>query len=318
MKKSLIIGSNGQIGTELTKALREVFGPENVITSDITEKKQDPYFYHLDATDKEAVKSVLEIENPDHVYIMAAILSAKAESFPQRAWQINMQILFNLLDLYKEGYFKRLFWPSSIAVFGPLTPKKNTPQFTVTDPDTVYGISKLAGERWVEYYHEKYGLDIRSIRYPGVISWKVLPGGGTTDYAVDMFHYALRGEKYVCYIDKNEKLPMIYIDDAIQATIRLMQAPSEKLSIRSSYNLAGISFTPAQLHEAIQKYMPDFEVEYKPDFRQEIARTWPDSIDDSFARKDWDWKHTFDLDRIVKEMLMNLQEHYYQDVELEL
>ncbi len=314
--KSLIIGSSGQIGTELAKALREKYGYENVITSDIVEKNHPPYFYLADATDKNAVKEIILKEEVEEIYVMAAVLSAKAEQFPGRAWQINMQILFNLLDLFKEGYFKKLFWPSSIAVFGPHTPKHNTPQYTVTDPDSVYGISKLAGERWVEYYFEKYGLDVRSLRYPGVISWKVQPGGGTTDYAIEMFHYALRGEKYVSYIAPDEPLPMIYIDDAIQATLQLMEAPPEHIKVRSSYNLAGISFTPAQLVEAIRKYIPGFQVDYKPDFRQEIAHSWPDSVDDAFARQDWGWQHRFDLEDIVKEMLTNLQQHFYQDHDL--
>jgi nucleoside-diphosphate-sugar epimerase len=314
--KSLIIGSGGQIGTELTKSLREKYGWENVITSDIVEKPGVNFFYRLDATDKHAIAEVLSAEKIDEVYLMAAILSAKAEQFPMHAWQVNMNVLFNLLELFREGKLKKLFWPSSIAVFGPHTPKTRTPQFTVTDPDTVYGISKLAGERWAEYYFEKYGLDIRSIRYPGVISWKVQPGGGTTDYAVEMFHYALRGEKYICYIDSDEMLPMIYIDDAIRATVELMQAPPENIRIRSSYNLAGISFTPSQLYEAIRKYIPGFQVEFKPDFRQEIARTWPGSIDDSAARKDWNWQHRFELDDIVKDMLANLQKHFYQDAEV--
>ncbi len=316
--KALIIGSGGQIGTELAKALRDKYGQENLITSDINENPIEPNFYTVDATDKKAVEKLIVQEQVDEIYLMAAILSAKAEQFPMRAWQINMNILFNLLELFKEGLFKKLFWPSSIAVFGPHTPKIQTPQYTVTDPNSVYGISKLAGERWVEYYFLKHGLDIRSLRYPGVISWKVQPGGGTTDYAIEMFHYALRGEKFVSYINRDEPLPMIYIDDAIKATLQLMDAPSKNLTVRSSYNLAGVSFTPGELAEAIRKYIPEFEVEYRPDFRQKIARSWPDSIDDSYARKDWNWQHEFDLDAIVKEMLTNLQSHFYQDYDLSI
>jgi len=314
--KSLIIGSGGQIGSELTKALREKYGRESVIITDIIDNPKDSFFYQIDATDKGKLKELMERERPDHVFLMAAILSAKAEGFPMRAWNINMDILFNVLELQKEGYFDRLFWPSSIAVFGPHTPKRHTPQYTVTDPNTVYGISKLAGERWVEYYFEKYGSDIRGIRYPGVISWKVQPGGGTTDYAVEMFHYALRGEKYTCYLEPREELPMIYIDDAIRATVELMDAPAERLRIRSAYNLAGISFTPEELAGAIRKYIPGFEVVYKPDFRQKIAETWPDSIDDTYARQDWNWQHRFDLDAMVRDMLVNLQNHFYREAEL--
>ncbi len=317
--KTLIIGANGQIGTELAKKLRETHGLSNIITADIREPRlNDPYFYKLDATSKEAVEQIIEEEQIEEVYLMAAILSAKAEQFPLGAWQINMNVLFNLLEIAKAGKIKKLFWPSSIAVFGPHTPKKMTPQFTVTDPDTVYGISKLAGERWSEYYFEKYGVDVRSVRYPGIISWKTLPGGGTTDYAVDMFHYALRGEKYVCYIDADECLPMMYINDAIHATLSIMEAPSGHLTVRSSYNLAAFSFTPRELAEGIRKFIPGFEVEFKPDFRQEIAATWPDSIDDSMARKDWQWQHRFDLEDMIREMLVNLAEHQYPETELSL
>jgi len=316
--KSVIIGSGGQIGNELTKTLREKYGRENVIATDIVDNPSDIYFHHIDATVKDQLRDLLKSETPDEVYVLAAILSAKAEKDPLRAWQVNMQILFNLLELFREGLFGKLFWPSSIAVFGPHTPKQNTPQYTVTDPDKVYGISKLAGERWVEYYHQRYGLDIRSLRYPGVISWKVSPGGGTTDYAIEMFHYALQDKKYICYLEPDEALPMIYIDDALRATVQLMEAPADKLRVRSSYNLAGVSFTPRELARAIQRFIPGFEVEYQPDFRQQIAATWPDSIDDTFAREDWHWQPRFDLDNIVREMLLNMQQHFYRDAELEL
>ncbi len=315
--KTLIIGANGQIGTELTRKLREKYGLAQVITTDIRESRiDDPYFYQLDATDKEAIEKIIAEEGIEEVYLMAAILSAKAEQFPLRAWQINMNVVFNLLEIARSGKIRKLFWPSSIAVFGPHTPKKNTPQFTVTDPDTVYGISKLAGERWSEYYYEKYGVDVRSIRYPGIISWKTLPGGGTTDYAVEMFHYALRGEKYVCYIAPDERLPMMYIDDAIQATVDIMDAPAESIRIRSSYNLAAFSLTPQELAGGIKRYIPGFHVEFKPDYRQKIAATWPDSIDDTAARKDWNWKPLFNLDEMIRQMLVNLSEHQYPEIEL--
>jgi len=316
--KALVIGSGGQIGNELVRKLREKYGHDQVAGTDIVDNPTDMFFYHSDATDKSQIRDILEKEHPEQVYVLAAILSAKAEKDPVRAWQVNMQILFNVLELFREGLFKQLFWPSSIAVFGPHTPKKNTPQYTITDPNTVYGISKLAGERWVEYYYEHWGTDVRSIRYPGVISWKVQPGGGTTDYAIEMFHYALQGRKYVCYLEPDEELPMMYIDDALRAAVELMEAPADKLRVRSAYNLAGVSFTPAQLAEAIRQYIPGFEVEYQPDFRQKIAETWPDSIDDTYAREDWGWRPEFDLDGMVKEMLVNMQQHFYQDAELHL
>jgi len=316
--KAVIIGSGGQIGSELTKKLRDKYGPEQVIATDIVDNPSDVHFYRLDATDKIGLRQLLDKESPDEVYLLAAILSAKAENDPLRAWNVNTDILLNTLELFRAGAFGKLFWPSSIAVFGPHTPKKNTPQFTVTDPDKVYGISKLAGERWVEYYHNRYGLDIRSLRYPGVISWKVQPGGGTTDYAIEMFHYALQGKKYTCYLEPDEALPMIYIDDALRATMMLMESPSENLRIRSSYNLAGMSFTPKQLADAIRRYIPGFEVTYRPDFRQQIAATWPDSIDDTYAREDWNWQPAFDLDAMVREMLVNMQQHYYHDADMNM
>ncbi len=305
--KSLIVGANGQIGTELTKTLNKLYGKDNVVIADIRENQESQNtFYLLDATDKEAVRRILTEEGIDTVFLMAAILSAKAEEIPMKAWHVNMDALFTALELAREGHIKKLFWPSSIAVFGPHTPKKNTPQFTVTDPDTVYGISKLVGERWAEYYFERYKVDVRSVRYPGIISWKTPPGGGTTDYAVEIFHAALKGKTFVSYIAPDERLPMMYIDDAIDATIRLMQADGEKLRIRSSYNLAGFSVTPAELAAGIRRYIPDFQIEYRPDFREDIAATWPDSIDDSYAREDWNWQHRFDLDEMIREMLTRM------------
>ena len=310
--KKVVVGASGQIGSELTGRLKSLYGYENILSIDIhPPETPDDTFIQLDATQYDQLRDFFLKNEAEEVYVMAAILSAKAEKNPSLSWEINMKILFNFLELAKEKIIRKIFWPSSIAVFGPHTPKKNVPQFTVMDPDTVYGISKLAGERWIEYYHHKYDVDVRSIRYPGILSWKVRPGGGTTDYAIEMFHYALKGETYVCYIDQNEELPMMYIDDAIDATIRLMQTSSDQIHIRSSYNLSAVSFTPKQLEEQIKKYIPDFQVIYKPDFRQEIARSWPDSIDDSYARKDWDWKPAFDLDKMVETMLKSMQENYY-------
>jgi len=317
--KKLIIGAYGQIGSELRVALEKRHGLHSVMAADIRKpESEDSDFVLLDATDKDSVFGLLESEEVDEVYLLAALLSAKAEQMPQQAWRINMQVLFNLLEAGKEGLFKKLFWPSSIAVFGPHTPKQHTPQYTVMDPDTVYGISKLAGERWMEYYFEKYGLDVRSLRYPGILSWKTAPGGGTTDYAVEMFHYALRHEPYVCYVAPGERLPMMYIDDAVEGTLQLMSAPAEKLRIRSSYNLSGIDFTPEELARAIRRYIPGFRVEYRPDFRQQIAATWPDSIDDRFAREDWGWRPRFDLDKMVREMLAGLKQTQYPEAELSL
>ncbi len=317
--KKLIIGAYGQIGSELRVALEKRHGLHSVMAADIRKpESEDSDFVLLDATDKDSVFGLLESEEVDEVYLLAALLSAKAEQMPQQAWRINMQVLFNLLEAGKEGLFKKLFWPSSIAVFGPHTPKQHTPQYTVMDPDTVYGISKLAGERWMEYYFEKYGLDVRSLRYPGILSWKTAPGGGTTDYAVEMFHYALRHEPYVCYVAPGERLPMMYIDDAVEGTLQLMSAPAEKLRIRSSYNLSGIDFTPEELARAIRRYIPGFRVEYRPDFRQQIAASWPDSIDDSYARADWGWRPRFDLDKMVREMLAGLKQTQYPEAELSL
>jgi len=313
MKNILIIGANGQIGTDLVATLRQKYTPEQIITSDIrASQKPDPYFTLLDATDKKAVEKVLVDYEIDEVYLMAAILSANAEKIPAKAWEINMKVLFNALELAKEGFIKKLFWPSSIAVFGPHTPRKNTPQYTVMDPNTVYGISKLAGERWIEYYNEHYGIDVRSVRYPGVISWKTMPGGGTTDYAVEIFYEALKKQHYTSFLDKNTRLPMMYMPDAIQATIQIMDVDKENLKIHNSYNIAGISFTPEELAKAIQKYIPDFTIDYQPDFRQAIAESWPESIDDSVASEDWNWQHRYDLDAMVKDMLENLSEKYPQ------
>jgi nucleoside-diphosphate-sugar epimerase len=309
-KKILIIGACGQIGTELVMALREKHGNENVVASDIregnTELMQSGPFEKADATDSQAIRDLVQKHKIEEVYLMAAMLSATAEKHPMRGWDLNMDSLFNVLELGKEKIVKKIFWPSSIAVFGPTTPKENTPQTTVMEPSTVYGISKLAGERWCEYYFNKYGVDVRSIRYPGLISYKTPPGGGTTDYAIEIFHEAIKDKKYTCFLSEDTALPMMYMDDAIRATISIMEAPSENIKTRSSYNLAGISFSPEKITAEIKQHISDFEISYKPDFREEIASSWPSSIDDSEARKDWSWKPEFDLGEMVKAMLGGL------------
>ena len=306
----LIIGACGQIGTELTIKLREIYGDNQVIASDIRKGNHPIFesgpFEQLDAMDKDAVGNIIDKYQVDEVYLMAALLSATAEKNPAFAWDLNMNSLFHVLNFAKEGKIKKIFWPSSIAVFGPTTPKHNTPQFTVMEPSTVYGISKQAGERWCEYYHNKFGVDVRSIRYPGLISWKTPPGGGTTDYAVDIYYKALEENAYTCFLSENTGLPMMYMDDAIRATIGIMQAPAEKIKIRSSYNLSAMSFTPKEISEAIAKVKPGFEISYAPDFRQEIADSWPSSIADNEAREDWGWEHEYDLEKMTNVMLENL------------
>lgn len=308
--KILIIGACGQIGSELTLKLREIYGIDNVIASDIRKGEQEVFqtgpFELVDAMNFDAVAALVDKYKIDEVYLMAALLSATAEKNPAFAWDLNMNSLFHVLNLAKEGKIKKIFWPSSIAVFGPTTPKHNTPQYTVMEPSTVYGISKQAGERWCEYYFNKYGVDVRSIRYPGLISWKTPPGGGTTDYAVDIYYKAVSDNKYTCFLSENTELPMMYMDDAIRATVGIMQAEKENIRIRSSYNLAAMSFTPKEIAEAITKEKAGFEISYEPDFRQAIADSWPSSIDDSSAREDWGWKHDFDLESMTKEMLKNL------------
>lgn len=310
-KKILIIGACGQIGTELTRKLRAIYGKDNVIASDIRKLENDVVnsgiFEVVNALDFNQIENIIEKHNIEEVYLMAALLSATAEKNPAFAWDLNMNSLFHILNLAKAGKIKKIFWPSSIAVFGPTTPKENTPQYTVMEPSTVYGISKQSGERWCEYYHNIYGVDIRSIRYPGLISWSTPPGGGTTDYAVDIYHKALEQESYDCFLSEKTKLPMMYMDDAIRATIEIMQAPKESIKIRSSYNLAGISFTPEEIATEIKKHIPKFSITYTPDFRQKIADSWPASIDDSSARTDWNWKHQFDLSSMTTDMLENLK-----------
>ena len=314
MQKSiLIIGACGQIGTELTLALRELYGQECVIASDIREGSDNLMnsgpFELLDATNYEAVEDVILYHEIEEVYLMAAMLSATAEKFPERAWNLNMNSLFNVLNLAKEKKINKIFWPSSIAVFGPNSPKENTPQNTIMEPSTVYGISKQSGERWCEYYHRKFDVDVRSLRYPGLISWKTSPGGGTTDYAVEIYHEALSKGEYQCFLKENTRLPMMFMDDAIRAAIELMDCDIDKIKVRSSYNLASMSFSPSEIYESIKKHLPDFAISYLPDFRQNIADSWPSSIDDSKAREDWNWGPEFDLARTTDEMIEQLSKN---------
>ncbi|WP_178991084.1 NAD-dependent epimerase/dehydratase family protein [Winogradskyella schleiferi] len=312
--KILIIGACGQIGTELTIKLREIHGVDNVIASDINTRNLDLVnagpFVILDAKNFNAIKDCCNNHNIDTVYLMAALLSATGEKYPMEAWDLNMNSLFHVLNLAKSKQIQKVFWPSSIAVFGPTTPREQTPQHTICEPTTVYGITKQVGERWCEYYHEKYGVDVRSIRYPGIISHKAMPGGGTTDYAVEIYHEAIKEGKYESFLSENTNLPMMFMDDAIKATTEIMAANSENLSIRSSYNLSAISFSPKEIAESIKAVMPNFKITYTPDFRQAIADSWPSSIDDSVARKDWNWSHDFNLDTMTKVMLRELAKTY--------
>lgn len=312
MERILIIGANGQIGSELVSALADQHGAENVIASDIGSANVygAARYTTLDVLDKDALARLVEAEAITQVYQLAALLSATGEKAPLKAWTLNMDGLLNILEIARErgaaGKPLKVFWPSSIAAFGPNTPSENTPQFTVMDPTTIYGISKLAGERLCEYYHSKYGVDVRSIRYPGIISYKSPPGGGTTDYAIAIFHAALKGETYECFLGPETTLPMIYMPDAIRATIELMQADADQVAIRSSYNVAGVSFNPRQLAAAIQKAQPGFKVDYRPDSRQQIADSWPKSLDDSRANADWGWRSRVGIDEMVDSMLKNI------------
>jgi nucleoside-diphosphate-sugar epimerase len=313
--KILIIGACGQIGTELTHKLRAIYGKDNVIASDIRKLNNDivneGVFEVVNALDYNQIEHLVEQYHITDVYLMAALLSATAEKNPAFAWDLNMNSLFHVLNLAKAKKIKKIFWPSSIAVFGPTTPPENTPQYTIMEPSTVYGISKQTGERWCEYYNHQYGVDVRSIRYPGLISWTTPPGGGTTDYAVDIFHKAITDGKFTSFLSENTGLPMMYMDDAIKATLGIMQAPIENVKIRSSYNLSAMSFTPAQIASEIKKHFPDFTIDYAPDFRQKIADSWPASIDDQFARRDWGWKNDFNMQNMTTEMISKLQEHFY-------
>ncbi len=307
----LIIGATGQIGTELCMALVEKHGKENVIASDVRVSDNEVFrnmiFESLDVLDKEALLNIVKKHNIKQIYLLAALLSATAEKNPSFAWKLNMDGLFNVLDLAKDNVIDSIFWPSSIAVFGTTTPQDNTPQVTIMQPTTVYGISKLAGEQWCEYYHNNYGVDVRSFRYPGLIGYKSAPGGGTTDYAVDIFHQALEKKEYTCFLDKDMALPMMYMPDAIRATIELMEAPSDQIKVRNSYNLGGISFTPSMIANEIKKHIPDFEITYELDFRNKIAASWPNSIDDQPAQKDWGWNMEFDLAKMTEDMITNIK-----------
>jgi nucleoside-diphosphate-sugar epimerase len=308
-EKVLIIGAGGQIGLELTENLSKIYGNDNVIPSDLKESPQlaNNPFEKLDALDKTALFDIVKKHGITQVYHLAAMLSATGEQNPMFAWKLNMESLFHVLDLAKEKHIRQIYWPSSIAVFGPTTPTENTPQYTVMEPSTIYGISKQAGERWCEWYFKKYGVDVRSLRYPGLIGWKSAPGGGTTDYAVHIFHEALKKGSYECFLSETTALPMMHMEDAIRATIEIMHAPADNIKIRGSYNLSGISFNPKQIADEIKKHIPDFSISYKPDFRQAIADSWPKSINDSEARKDWGWKEKYDLPKLVENMLENLR-----------
>lgn len=308
--KILVIGASGQIGVELTLALRKIYGNANVVASDLREENEllkgtGPYV-SLDVMNKEMLHVQVIRQNITQVYLLAAILSATGEKNPHLAWNLNMQSLLNVLDIAREERLAKIYWPSSIAVFGPTSPKQNCPQQTIIEPTTVYGISKYAGEFWCNYFHQRYGVDVRSLRYPGLISYKSDPGGGTTDYAVEIFHEALEEKKYECFLDEATYLPMMYMPDAIRATIELMETPADKISIRTSYNLSAMSFSPKEIAAEIKKHIPGFNVFYKPDYRQAIANSWPQSIDDSVARKDWGWKEEYDLQAMTKDMLDNL------------
>jgi nucleoside-diphosphate-sugar epimerase len=309
-EKILVIGASGQIGVELTLALRKMYGNANVVASDLREendllKGTGPYV-SLDVMNKEMLHVQVIRQGITQIYLLAAILSATGEKNPNLAWSLNMQSLLNVLDIAREENLHKVYWPSSIAVFGPTSPKQNCPQQTVIEPVTVYGISKFAGEFWCNYYNRRYGVDVRSLRYPGLISYKSAPGGGTTDYAVEIFHEALEEKKYECFLREDTYLPMMYMPDAIRATIELMEADASKISIRTSYNISGMSFSPKEITAEIEKHIPGFYISYKLDYRQAIADSWPQSIDDAVARNDWGWKEEFDLERMTKDMLENL------------
>lgn len=311
MGKKLVIGSSGQIGVELIEQLAKDFGPNQVIAADIKlvleGKTLGVEYITLDVLEKEKLFEIIKQHNISEVYLLAAMLSAIAEKNIQLAWDLNMKGLFNILDLAKEKHIEKIFWPSSIAVFGPTSPKLNTPQTTLLEPSTVYGISKMSGERWCEYYFLKYGVDVRSLRYPGIISYKSPPGGGTTDYAIEIFHAAINHGFYDSFISKEVTLPMAYMQDAIRATMEIMQVERKKLTINSSYNLAAISFSPEEIANEIKLLFPEFQITYSPDFRNNIALSWPSVIDDSFARNDWGWEHNFDLKKTTLEMVNGIK-----------
>lgn len=310
-EKILVIGASGQIGVELTLALRKIYGNINVIASDLREQNPllegtGPYVA-LDVMNKEMLHVQVIRQGITQIYLLAAILSATGEKNPNLAWHLNMQGLLNVLDIAREEKLHKVYWPSSIAVFGPTSPRQLCPQQTIIEPVTVYGISKYAGEFWCNYYHQRYGIDVRSLRYPGLISYKSAPGGGTTDYAVEIFHEALENGTYECFLQEDTYLPMMYMPDAIRATIELMEAPAEKVKVRHSYNISAMSFSPREISASIKKHIPEFKISFKPDYRQEIANGWPQSIDDRVARGDWGWKEDYDLDRMTEDMLKNLR-----------
>jgi nucleoside-diphosphate-sugar epimerase len=309
-EKILVIGASGQIGVELTLALRKIYGGAQVVASDLREENEllkgtGPYV-SIDVMNKEMLHVQILRQNITQVYLLAAMLSATGEKNPPLAWHLNMQSLLNVLDIAKEEQLTKVYWPSSIAVFGPTSPKLDCPQQTIIEPTTVYGISKYAGEFWCNYFFHRYGVDVRSMRYPGLISYKSSPGGGTTDYAIDIFLAARDKKKYNCFLEENTILPMMYMSDAIRATIELMEAPADKIKVRTSYNLAAMSFSPVEIAEEIKKHLPGFTISYQPDSRQDIANSWPQSIDDSASRADWGWKHEYDLPKMTQDMLLNL------------
>jgi len=310
-EKILVIGASGQIGVELTMALRKIYGNANVIASDLREQNPllegtGPYV-SMDVMNKEMLHVQVIRQGITQIYLLAAILSATGEKNPNLAWNLNMQGLLNVLDIAREEHLHKVYWPSSIAVFGPTSPKQDCPQQTIIEPITVYGISKYAGEFWCNYYNKRFGVDVRSLRYPGLISYKSAPGGGTTDYAVEIFHEALEEKKYECFLSEDTYLPMMYMPDAIKATIELMEAPADKISVRTAYNISGMSFSPKEIAAEIKKSIPEFEISYQPDYRQAIADSWPQSIDDSVARADWGWQEEYNLESMTKDMLLNLK-----------
>jgi len=314
MEKILVTGALGQLGTELVASLQEMVGIDNVIATDLYNPLDGNFqgrFSTLDVTDSVKFAELIRVNKITQIYHLAAILSANAEKSPKLAWKVNMDGLMNVLEIARDQQIRKVYWPSSIAVFGPDSPKVNTPQETTMNPNTIYGVTKVSGEKLCAYYHEKYGLDVRSLRYPGLIGYKSLPGGGTTDYAVEIYYEALKTGSFICPIDENTQLPMLFMEDAVRATLELMEAPGANLSVRTSYNLAGVSFSPREIVESIRKSIPEFSIEYRPDFRQQIAASWPDSIDDSVARTDWKWKVAYNLDGITREMLCHLKEKQF-------
>lgn len=309
MEKILITGALGQLGRELIPALQNIFGESNVISSDIRSNGENtisgPY-ERLNIIDKDTLVRIIRHHKITQIYHLAAILSANAETDPVQSWNINMKGLSNVLESARDMHIRKIYWPSSIGVFGGDTPKVDTPQFTIMNPSTVYGISKLAGEQWCAYYYQRYGVDVRSLRYPGLIGYNAPPGGGTTDYAVDMYYYAIDNKPYICYLKKDTRLPMMYMPDAVRATIELMEAERSKITVTTSYNIAGMSFTPEEMSLAIRKQIHSFKIDYQPDFRQKIADSWPKSIDDNLAHKDWNWTPSYKLESMTKDMLTNI------------